>query len=69
MKEIITFHLHFEVLTAILHLKDKQITTLRITQCNKSNLYNRMKSSKRSVKGNENKEKEKTRDFSNTKFG
>ena len=28
-----------------------------------------MKSSKRSVKGNENKEKEKTRDFSNTKFG
>ena len=23
MKEIITFHLHFEVLTAILHLKDK----------------------------------------------
>ena len=31
MKEIITFHLHFEVLTAILHLKDKQTTTLRIT--------------------------------------
>lgn len=24
MKEIITFHLHFEVLTAILHLKDKK---------------------------------------------
>lgn len=23
MKEIITLHLHFEVLTAILHLKDK----------------------------------------------
>ena len=23
MKEIITFHLHFKVLTAILHLKDK----------------------------------------------
>lgn len=28
-----------------------------------------MKSSKRSVKRNENKEKDKTRDFSNTKFG
>lgn len=24
MKEIITFHLHFEVFTAILHLKDKK---------------------------------------------